>query len=882
MTKTVRPDPYIPDHDVLRKVGGGAYGEVWLARAVTGVMRAVKVVYREDFSDERTFEREFEGILKFEPISRDHPGLVHVLHVGRTDGESPFYYYVMELGDDAYSNEEFNPVEYEPRTLRTDMVLANGTPLDTNFVIHTGRFLAEALSHLHGKNLTHRDVKPSNVIFVDGKAKLADIGLVATLDQRTFVGTEGFVPPEGPGSAGADIYSLGKVLYEMATGMDRLQFPELPIEGPPEKNRKKWIVLNRVLCDVCEPRLGKRKIKTAAAFADSLGRLEKGKKLKKPISIATQMAAALVCLVGLFATQTWIRYSWGSHDIEGKREAMPINYVTVKISSETEGGTPLDGVDVYDSADVWKGTASLSLRNLVVGDPLQLVLRKNGFLDARIDQEIIDDETGSMFLPVKMVRFSPPIEDQDWMDALGMEYGPLEDQHISVSHVTHQLWDVFLTETQEKEEAIIFDHSESGNEIEIVAVSEKLASRYTQWLTAKCLAEGFLAPHSDTTLEKNREIQARYDRKFPEQRLPQAAIDQGWRPFRCLVQIIPYATITFDSTPQGALIYIDGRLVGNSNLSEHILLPGLVNYTIELEGYDPITGSVVLNDRGHEDVSVVLSENEGSVVFGKDARVWKNSMGMRLAPLGDDLMMSVWQTRAADFGPFLSAKELRWESEFLPSSKNDPVVGITRDQAEEFCRWMTERERGLERIQTQHRYRLPTDLEWSMAAGLTERLELPVDRENDIQNAGIYPWGSADWPPPERFGNYADKAASGNEDIPIRQTIANYRDGFARVAPVGQFAPNKLGFHDLGSNLREWVSDSYKDGDVSESTSYGVLRGAGWKSYDSSHLELRHRQPALPQSRSELYGFRVVLAKEEDQEQKEELTEIDDDGGDSN
>ena len=54
--------PEIPDHEMLRRIGKGSYGEVWLARSVTGSMRAIKVVNRRDFEHERTFEREFEGI----------------------------------------------------------------------------------------------------------------------------------------------------------------------------------------------------------------------------------------------------------------------------------------------------------------------------------------------------------------------------------------------------------------------------------------------------------------------------------------------------------------------------------------------------------------------------------------------------------------------------------------------------------------------------------------------------------------------------------------------------------------------------------------------------------------------------------------------------
>lgn len=72
---------------------------MYLARSVTGMYRAVKVVRREDFEYERTFEREFEGIQHYEKVSQDHPGLVDVLHVGR-DNEAGHYYYVMELADE--------------------------------------------------------------------------------------------------------------------------------------------------------------------------------------------------------------------------------------------------------------------------------------------------------------------------------------------------------------------------------------------------------------------------------------------------------------------------------------------------------------------------------------------------------------------------------------------------------------------------------------------------------------------------------------------------------------------------------------------------------------------------------------------------------------
>jgi hypothetical protein len=90
----------VSDHELLCSIGRGAYGEVWLARNVLGELRAVKIIRRSRFVDPRPFEREFEGIQRFEPISRSHPSQLAILRVGKNDAAGCFYY-VVELADQA-------------------------------------------------------------------------------------------------------------------------------------------------------------------------------------------------------------------------------------------------------------------------------------------------------------------------------------------------------------------------------------------------------------------------------------------------------------------------------------------------------------------------------------------------------------------------------------------------------------------------------------------------------------------------------------------------------------------------------------------------------------------------------------------------------------
>ncbi len=241
--------PVVPDHQLIRVIGGGGSGQVWLARNVLGTYRAVKIVYETTAGHKRPFGGELDGVMKFEPISRQHDGLVDILHVGGGAATGCFYC-VMELADDIATGPNINPEHYQPRTLAHD--LAGRRRLPIGECIRLGATIASALGFLHRHGLIHRDIKPGNIIFVNGFPKLADTGLVAEIaEPSSYVGTEGFIAPEGPGTIQADIYSLGKVLYEISTGRDRNDYPELPAQLEDNREGRDLIQFNKIVVKAC-------------------------------------------------------------------------------------------------------------------------------------------------------------------------------------------------------------------------------------------------------------------------------------------------------------------------------------------------------------------------------------------------------------------------------------------------------------------------------------------------------------------------------------------------------------------------------------------------------------------------------------------------------
>ena len=258
----------IPDHTLLRCIGEGAYGQVWLARNAIGLHHAVKVLYRNRFSTETPYVRALRGIQKFMPISRSHAGFVHILHVGHNE-QAGYFFYIMEAGDDQMAGQEFEPAAYSAKTLSSELRLREMIP--PRECLELLLALTEAVDELHRHQLIHRDIKPSNIIFVHGRPKLADIDLVTDLSvegEVSRIGTEGYMAPEGPGTAAADVFSLGRILYVALSGKPPDQSPELPTRISMHPECGLFLELNQIACKACETDLSRRYASGAAMRAD--------------------------------------------------------------------------------------------------------------------------------------------------------------------------------------------------------------------------------------------------------------------------------------------------------------------------------------------------------------------------------------------------------------------------------------------------------------------------------------------------------------------------------------------------------------------------------------------------------------------------------------
>jgi non-specific serine/threonine protein kinase/serine/threonine-protein kinase len=209
----------IGPYRILRKLGEGGMGEVWLAEQQQPVRRRVALKLIKAGMDSRQVVARFESERQALALM-DHPAIAKVFDVGTTENGRPWF--AMEY------------VEGEPITVYCDR-----QRLTTRNRLELFLSVCAGIRHAHQKGIVHRDLKPSNVLVghTDGLAtpKIIDFGVAKALHQQltektfftqlgTVIGTPEYMSPEQAGTTGVDVdtrtdvYSLGVLLYELLVG----------------------------------------------------------------------------------------------------------------------------------------------------------------------------------------------------------------------------------------------------------------------------------------------------------------------------------------------------------------------------------------------------------------------------------------------------------------------------------------------------------------------------------------------------------------------------------------------------------------------------------------------------------------------------------------
>jgi formylglycine-generating enzyme required for sulfatase activity/serine/threonine protein kinase len=227
------------------------------------------------------------------------------------------------------------------------------------------------------------------------------------------------------------------------------------------------------------------------------------------------------------------------------------------------------------------------------------------------------------------------------------------------------------------------------------------------------------------------------------------------------------------------------------------------------------------------------------------------------------VLFSIWETRVQDYEAFVNETKREWPKPEFEQGPTHPAVNVSWEDVTVFCTWLTEKERKAGTIGVNEVYRLPSDHEWSCAAGIGEQEDASKSpkEKGAVLLPDAYPWGKA-WPPPLGSGNYGGEelqaiVASGKYSN-IKKTLAGYRDAFEMTAPVGSFQADAVGLFDLNGNVMEWCEDLYESGGR-----HRVMRGGTWSeaTWAVRGLNLSNRHFHLPGTNTRAEGgFRVVLA----------------------
>lgn len=332
-----------------------------------------------------------------------------------------------------------------------------------------------------------------------------------------------------------------------------------------------------------------------------------------------------------------------------------------------------------------------------------------------------------------------------------------------------------------------------------------------------------------------------------------------------------YGEISIRAQPADAQVYVDGKASGAANQTLR-LVATTHEIAVRKAGYVDFKTSVTPRPGLPQVVEAKLLTAEQTRLASTPAQVSsKVSQQLKLMPIGRFTMgsprrepgrraneaqrdielkrafyMGVKEVTNAEFRRFKSDHHSGMVPPNTLDLDNQPVVGITWEQAAAYCNWLSEQE-GLQPAYKKdgdalvpaspmtNGYRLPSDAEWEWVARFAGNGKFRR-----------YPWGDA-LPVTPASGNYADHTGR----IVLQDVIPDYDDGYAVSAPVGKFPPNTLGLYDIGGNVAEWTHDYYTvSADASQVAvdplgpaqgKHHVIRGSSWKQASVTDLRLSAR-----------------------------------------
>jgi serine/threonine protein kinase len=250
-----------------------------------------------------------------------------------------------------------------------------------------------------------------------------------------------------------------------------------------------------------------------------------------------------------------------------------------------------------------------------------------------------------------------------------------------------------------------------------------------------------------------------------------------------------------------------------------------------------------------------------AAVSASRSQPWENSLGMKFLPLpGHRLLMGMHEVRQADLEAYRAYEralrpsyrpETPWkkrlgiltaegwiireqegmENPGFEVGPDHPAYGVFPNEAQFFCAWLTLREQAEGRLQPQQFYRLPRVVEWIAAAG--------VMSENEGNFSGPEAQDAV-WPPGRALHEVADP--------------------FPRSAPVGRFAANALGFHDMAGNISEIAVPDEAEPEEGGAFYTNLVRlGGSWADPPVENVRSQTGKSTRSQSQRADVGFRCVL-----------------------